>query len=289
MKELNVFVLLPEATPLHFFLHNADDFVEEAQLQFFLKEFSTSVEWIYREKNTKSFYSAENVQRFLDNFEGFRDDYLFDPASEIGDILSNAYNWQEQPEQQKNCTYFIWHEQTANLVLNHTLSELAERQEKNKEQSFLLFNFHGGSFQSKKITLLKEIREDNLLLLLSPFDQVNNEQELYEWIVENRQKRNFNLNPKHGENGVGAHKKNKGDTIDTLLCSRNEAQIFLHKAIGDTRKTTELYYFDTTHQKFIVFKFENETPQNQYHGYHPTNQDEIPHEFKQLIKDILKR
>jgi hypothetical protein len=286
IKQLNVFVLLPEAQRIHDFFHTAYHFVEEASLHDFLIELKESLEWVYREKNAVSFYSLENVRRFLDNFEDFKDDYLFDPASKMGDILAEAYDWQSQQRQERQCTYFIWQEQTAHLVVNHALSELAERRKSNPEQSFLLFNFRAASFQSKTITILKEIRADNQLLLLPTFNQVNNEQELYVWIVENRQKRNFNLNSKHGERGVGAHKGNKGDKVDALLCSRDEAQIFLNKAIGDSRKTTELYNFDLQHQKFIVFKFENETPQNQYHGYHPSNQDEISQYFKQLIEKI---
>jgi hypothetical protein len=285
-KQLNVFVLFPEARPIHDFFHNADDFVEEASLRVFLSELTASIEWVYREKNAVSFYSVENVQRFLDNLEGFKDDYLFDPASKMGDILAEAYNWQKEQRQEQHCAYFIWHQQTAHIVVNHILPELAERQKHNPEQSFLLFNCRAGSFQSKMIAILKEMREDNQLLLLPTFNQVNNEQELYAWLIENRQKRNFNLNPKHGENGVGAHKGNKGDKVDPLLCSREEAQRLLKKAIGDTRRATELYNFDSQNQKFIVFKFENETPQNQYHGFHPNNQDEIPHDFKQLIQNI---
>ena len=285
-KQLNLFVLFPEVNPLHPFFHTAYDFVEAESLRDFLKELTDSMEWVYREKNAVSFYSLENVQRFLDNFEDFKDDYLFNPYSRLINILAESYNWEEEQEQEQHCAYFIWQGQTAHLVVNHALSEVAERQKSSPEQAFLLFNFRAASFQSKTITILKEMRENNQLLLLPTFNQVNNEQELYAWLIENRQKRNFNLNPKHGENGVGAHKGNKGDTVDPLLCSRNEAQVLLDKAIGDTRRTTELYYFDSQNQKFIVFKFENDTPQNQYHGYHPNNQDEIPHDFKQLIQNI---
>jgi hypothetical protein len=55
-KQLNVFVLFPEARPIHDFFHNADDFVEEASLRVFLSELTASIEWVYREKNAVSFY-----------------------------------------------------------------------------------------------------------------------------------------------------------------------------------------------------------------------------------------
>ena len=288
IKQLNVFVLLPEAQRIHDFFYDAYDFVGEESLRDFLIELKESMEWVYREKNATSFYSLENVQRFLDNLEGFKDDYLFDPASKMGDILAEAYNWQDEQQQERQCNYFIWHEQNTHIVANHALSELAERLKSNPEQSFLLFNFRAASFQSKTITILKEIRPDNQLSLLPTFNQVNTEQEIYVWIVENRQKRNFNLNPKHGENAVGAHSRSRDNTVSLLLCNRSQAQELLDTAIGDIRQTmpTQLYNFDTQHQKYIVFKFENETPQNQYHGYHPINQNEIAQYFKQLIQKI---
>jgi hypothetical protein len=286
IKQLNVFLLLPEAQRIHDFFHTAYDFVEEASLRDFLIELKEALEWVYREKNATSFYSVENVRHFLNNFEDFKDDYLFDPASKVGDILANAYNWQENKQQERNCSYFIWHGQSANLVANHVLSELAERQKKSPNQSFLLFNFNAASFQSKIITILKEIWEDNQLLLLPTFNQVDTEQELYAWLKKERQKRNFNLNPKHGENDTAAHIKSKNNEVSPLSCNKNEAQELLNTAIGDIRQTTQLYNFDRQHQKYIVFKFENETPQNQYHGYHPINQDEVPHSFKQLIQKI---
>ena len=38
--------------------------------------------------------------------------------------------------------------------------------------------------------------------------------------------------------------------------------------------------FDTKNQKFIVFYYEADTPQNQYHAFHLDNENDIP-------KDIL--
>lgn len=285
-KELTVFLLLPEANPLHAFFHNAYEFVEEESLLCFLKELSESMEWIYRERNAVSFYSSENIQRFIDNFEDFKNDYLFDPASKMMDILSDAYDWHEQQEQEQNCAYFIWQGQTAHFVVNNVLSEIAERQNNSPEKSFLLLNFYAASFIGEKLSILKERIEDVHLFILPTFLHVDNVTQLLKWLVDNRQKRNFNLNPKHGENGVAAHGKSRGNDVSLLLCNRDQAQELLNKAIGDARETTELYNFDILHQKFIIFKFENETPQNQYHGYHPDNQDEVSSSFKQLIKDI---
>jgi hypothetical protein len=285
-KELNVFLLLPEANPLHGFFHDAYEFVEEESLFRFLKELSESMEWIYRERNAVSFYSSENIQRFIDNFEDFKDDYLLDPASKIMDILADAYNWHEQQEQEQNCAYFIWHGQTAHLVVNNVISEIAERQKNSPEKSFLLLNFYAASFTGEKLNILKEVSEDNYLSILPTFLHVDNVTQLLKWLVDNRQKRNFNLNPKHGENGIAAHNKSRGNDVSLLLCNRAQAQELLNNAIGDARHTTELYNFDRRHQKFIIFKFENETPQNQYHGYHPDNQDEVSSLFKQLIRDI---
>jgi hypothetical protein len=103
---------------------------------------------------------------------------------------------------------------------------------------------------------------------------------------QNRFPRHFNLNPKHGENGVGNWTKES-----KLLCSRQEAQILLNSAIASPI-VNELYNYDQTRKHFIVFKNEGFTPeingvlQQQYHGYYPDNENEIEPKVRALLLEL---
>jgi len=87
---------------------------------------------------------------------------------------------------------------------------------------------------------------------------------VYNWIIDKVQQRNFNLSGKHGQNGEG-----NWDKASPLLCSKDEAQELLSKAIPDFKeRPKELFYFDTKHNTFIEFYYEGENPQKQWHGFH---------------------
>lgn len=90
------------------------------------------------------------------------------------------------------------------------------------------------------------------------------------WYETNRKpQRIFNLNPKHGENGKGAHPGNKGEKVSILMCSKEEAKNMLLKAIGVDLRV--LYFFDQVHNQYIEFKCESE---NTFHGFHLDAMDE---------------
>ena len=94
---------------------------------------------------------------------------------------------------------------------------------------------------------------------------------------------NFNLNPKHGENGKGAHPSNNGQKVSILMCCKEEATRLLYKAIGEDPKT--LYYFDKQCSQYIEFKRESE---NIYHGFHLDAEDErrVPRHIKTIIDKL---
>ncbi len=93
--------------------------------------------------------------------------------------------------------------------------------------------------------------------------------------------RNFNINPKHGENRQDIRTVN-GEIISPLRCSHQKAQALLDTAIGKSEK--ELYNTDPDYDEIIVFKYEGPTPQNMYHGYHvPKNTEEIPFDIRKRL------
>lgn len=111
--------------------------------------------------------------------------------------------------------------------------------------------------------------------------------DVYEWIAENRiPSRVYHWNEKHGENGVGAHKSNKGDQVSVLLCSREHAQELMHKAIANPTFDV-LYCFDPQHKKYMEYKQdtvltdkENNIVERGYHSFHINDESRIPKEVK---------
>ncbi len=87
---------------------------------------------------------------------------------------------------------------------------------------------------------------------------------LAEWIAKNGPPRNFNLSPKHGENGKGNW---QGQSV--LHCDKNAAQVLLNSAIADfTKLQNRLFNFDDEHNTFIEFFYEGKISLEQWHGFH---------------------
>lgn len=92
--------------------------------------------------------------------------------------------------------------------------------------------------------------------------------DMYKWLCVNRiPQRRFDVNDKHGENGVGARSIPHKGLAGLLLCYRTEAQELLEKAIGKG-KESDLWYYDTRKNEFIYFENQYESPQPAFHGYH---------------------
>ena len=144
-------------------------------------------------------------------------------------------------------------------IKDDTLCEMTERKFVSKDEStFLLINYDAFSCASE--TIITKRNQDEVELNVRNADIKN----ISKWYETNRKpQRIFNLNPKHGENGKGAHPGNKGEKVSVLMCSRGEAKNMLLKAICSDPKV--LYFFDKTHNQYIEFKCESK---NTYHGFH---------------------
>lgn len=88
------------------------------------------------------------------------------------------------------------------------------------------------------------------------------------WLVNNGEARNFNLSPKHGENGIGHWKD-----ASPLLCNKADAQMYLNTAIADFTESANLFFFDNERGAFIEFFYEGDNPQHQWHGFHITTEE----------------
>lgn len=115
--------------------------------------------------------------------------------------------------------------------------------------------------------------------------------EVFSWLTNHHKPaRVYNWNPKHGENGWGAHKKHAGEDVSVLLCSREHASELLQKAIGPC-KWDLLYVYDMECGKFMEYKaeckYKNVDPsatERVYHSYHINSEDIIPNRVIKKMK-----
>lgn len=226
------------------------------------------------------YYDSQNVKAFMIPIDTLQDCY-----PRISVLLRMAMvNWGSDWHKKKNITesdevrYF--HE----AIKEDTLCEMAKRQVKDTDSSFLLMDCNAFSHKSDK----REIEFNGKTLIVSTCEM--KETDLAKWFSHNRKpERVFHLNPKHGENGKGAYPENKGDEVSLLLCSKDEARELLMKAIGEDEECKSLYYYDENNDKFIEFKCEGGKV---YHGFHiKEEQDDfrVPAKVKKKIELLLNK
>ena len=118
---------------------------------------------------------------------------------------------------------------------------------------------------------------------------------VFEWLSNHHKPlRVYEWNEKHGANGIGAHKGNKGDEVSLLLCSISHAEELLPRAIGEPMYDT-LYCFDTEHDKYMEFqagcKYAHLQPdaiERPYHSYHINDSSRVPKRVAYKIKTLQK-
>lgn len=185
-------------------------------------------------------------------------------------------NWRTQKVQKDTVKYMYY----CISIKDDTLCEMTERKFGSTDgSSFLLVNCDAFSCASETITTKRNQDEMELDVRNADIKSIS------KWYETNRKpQRIFNLNPKHGENGRGAHPGNKGEKVSVLMCSRGEAKEMLLKAIGSDLRI--LYFFDQIHNQYIEFKRESE---NTYHGFHIDAIDEkrVPEEIKMMINKLI--
>jgi len=228
-------------------------------------------------ENYKGYYDADNVSAFLYPVEAMEECYP-NIKTRMRMVMSKwGENWRTQ-KVQKDTESYLYH---GLPIKDDTLCEMAERKSVSTDGSvFLLVNQKAFSDSVKTIQVKRNQTELEFDVSKADFKSVS------EWYETNRKpQRIFSLNPKHGENGKGAHPANKGDKVSVLMCSKEDAKNMLLKAIG-AEDLRVLYFFDQIHNRYIEFKRESE---NTYHGFHLDAIDEkrVPEDIKMMINKLI--
>ena len=227
-------------------------------------------------------YDGKNIEAFLFPIDVL--DTCYPPTRRfIRSILRGIQNWRRNRISNSDARYICGHLNISDEIR----AELFERKLRNAEDSFIIA-FHNDDFKQQSWEIVhtgKSYRIDSMKL---------NIKDVFDWEVGNHKPlRIYNHNPKHGENGIGAHPDNKGEKVSVLLCSKDHASNLLQFAIGESGFDT-LYYYDSDYDSYIEFKAEikhNRLPENtakrNYHAYHIDDLTLLPKEIIEKIKFII--
>jgi len=225
-----------------------------------------------RHEDYEGYYDINNLKRFIYPLEQLPE-YYPNRLTGLRRSLQNWENWSDSKQQNTEWFVTLW----GSSIADDLLSEISWRKNHNPGNSFLIID-HEALYRDNPI--LVKHNQESITIDVRPCTAEN----ILEWLSTNRKpQRNFHISKKHGKNGVGAQREHAGQSISVLLCSKEEASEMLHKAIGSNHDT--LWFYDSTHKKVIEFRFENDSPLNQYHGFHLDNnvvKNRIP-------KEILNR
>lgn len=232
------------------------------------------------------YYSEEGFKNLVNNItiiEG-ETEYTMGAIGRMRQVLYDigAYSWNESPSQKDDYTYYLQTGRGSGLPLyinGSTVAECSEHKFRNELTALLSLQDSEYNIDCP-IFINRSKNYGELEMNIISVDNLFTPKAIVNYVVMNREKRNFNLSKKHGEKGIGFLPNGKGP-VSPLECSEAEAQDLLTKAIG-TRDCEELYAYDEIREKFIVFKYEGENPQNQYHGYHPIAQNDVPDRVKEF-------
>ncbi len=275
MTQVNLFLLLPETKPTNRWMRSIRKIDTYKTL---IQDLEIIIFEIITIEKYKGFYDAKNINDFLCLYDPLEDSYPNPPKRRLQSVLfNNAFiNWREEATQSPNDDYQIFNQP----ISDNTICEIAERKNKVGNDKYALLNHQACTINTMIAVTINEERS------AIEIDNLKDEKEISEWFAQNRlPPRNFNINPKHGENLQDIRTVN-GETISPLRCSCQRAKTLLDTAIGKSKK--QLYNIDPDYDEIIVFKHEGPTPQNLYHGYYvPKNAEEVPLDIRKKLTKKL--
>jgi len=273
MVKVNFFLLLPETEPTNQWMRSTEtEFSEVASYKSLIEELKGVSDSLHIEAY-EGFYDHLNIKNFLCWYDTLDDCYPSPLKKILRSLLRNDFqDWREEVNQSPETNYQIFSQH----IRDHTLCEIAERKKKGSDDKYALLNHHACNIHDVTIVISINGKES------IEIESLEGKEKVLAWFAKNRQPaRNFNINPKHGENRQNSQVIG-GEKISPLRCSLEEVQTLLQTAIGTSEK--EFFNLDPTHDQIIVFKYEGPTPQNMYHGYHvPKDSVEIPFAIRKRL------
>ncbi|NBB30249.1 hypothetical protein [Cellulophaga sp. BC115SP] len=242
------------------------------------KRATYSILEVARQLKADIYFASEDLERLAEKFaeisgmEGF-DEYIQSPQDYLEILFRDAI-----PHTSRSL-YF-------EIVFNEKQSSLA---------------FYSGSkclhceTDANHVVISRNLSgEDNLLKIDSEneFEKVkinyfHSNDLLWKFINSMLPKRIYHFSSKHGNIQRVANSPKKSEQASRLKCSDEEAQNLLDNAIFDLRETPWCYIFDDTVDTYLVFPFEGDNPQNQYHAFHLEDEkqwNKVPKSIREFFK-----
>lgn len=196
-------------------------------------------------------------------------------------ISINSKNWEENRLQRGDINYYYQMGLGAlpYYINDSTIGEAAEYKYHGLNVS--LINMFSANFNDSAQLFINRVTINppiDMQIISLNIHSIAKEAQRY--LINNRTKRIYNHNPKHGENGRGML-INPGEIVSPLECSIVYAEERLIYAVSYGTKK-ELYALDKVNNKFIIYKQDNDS----FHAYHPVNQNEVPNEAKAYLERI---
>lgn len=259
-----VFFLFPEYIDAYHkasapYIHDMEYHYEEQQ-PVFVNRLVKLLEFFSYERNVDKYYDKKNLDGMLYPYQEL---CYPDVDKEVRITLKDlgVLDWREELGEDESVI-----EWRGTQITNDTCAKVNERMHINNSDLLVhatLFAIEDAIENNGSAFVFKKNNTDYSLKYIATL------KDLHAWLSENRiPERRFKYCDKHGENGKGGWDLPDGKHTALLDCSRERAQTILHKAIGDTFVDDDLWYYDSTYGKVLYFEYQNESPQNEYHGYH---------------------
>ena len=289
MDKFNIFIHFPTKNIENEIKSRNDleNYLSEVEIQLYRADCEKGSNLFYDSTNTEKFIDQINLIDELGNFEYQNVESLL-----YSDYLTNADNIQDNQkyENSDNTKYCLWNFYSEiSDDFPPILKEIAERKLQNEHEKYLLLNINNAFVYNRNfIPVLKDSLKNSTQQLpqFSHIYFVTNFFELEKWFKENRTPRNYNFDDnRHIENHPKSlvNSKDKSPIIGGEKGKQHIASL-LEDAIGDTNDKDYLINFDEKNGQYVRFEYENENPQNQYHGYHLVLQGTYDRDEKEVCK-----
>lgn len=269
----------------HIYIHFPDNIINhisESQKGIdFIEEFIMTIDLADCEKGSFLRYSKTNFNTFIEALnliqeetENIFGNYSVEEVFSI--VLQSAIDFDNNPLydlDESNCYYRQWVSENGeqNSTFPNIFKEMTEQKIKISSQNdkILMINLFNIDYATNPIKIIKDCRINKTTEIFK-FDFITSFNEIDEWFIINRLKRNYNHEDNrhienHPQSLIKSHDK---CPLIGGLGGKNNAESLLKNAIGDKDEIKDLINFDYLNDFYIWFEFENENPQNQYHGYH---------------------
>lgn len=279
------------------FLHfPSDSFVDKISskedLESFISSITLLIDRVDCEKGVKLYYEGTNLDAFVEHLDLIKEIGEIEKVSNFGTLSpraalnrllrkTKAKNWEEKPKHDisQSCLYRLWYFDGRRLYdeFPEVLKEIAEHSLRIGDEEICLWLNMEQKFDIKQapelaqeiLPVFKDCRENKDLPVFLYITQISTFEELDIWFEKHRKPRAYNMEDnRHVETHPDYRKKHQKSPLLGGLGGKQNLADLLQTAVGDQRENKDLMNYDPIHKRYVWFEYEEDNPQNQYHGYH---------------------